>query len=169
MRSANALNIFSCFVRLSSQSGSASACQCYHHRTYLYFTLFFAEADVRIRIRRRVVSVQRKRGVNAIVSVVTSQKATNPQCSSLISTSPIAGTPIPTCSLAIGMDFFYLSSTSEYISPSIRYLIDGGALCAQVTATLSQRFDNRCRSRRTNTHSQASSQRATKAGRKRQS
>jgi hypothetical protein len=54
--------------------------------------------------------------------------------------------------LTIGMDFFSLSSTSEYISPSIRHLIDGGALRAQVTATLSQRFGNRCRSRQTNTH-----------------
>ena len=123
------------------------------------FCIIFAEADIRIRIRRRIVSVNHKRRVIGIVNVTTTHKATNHQCSSLISTSPIADTPILMCWLTIGMDFFSLSSTSEYISPSIRHLIDGGALRAQVTATLSQRFGNRCRSRQTKTHTKAKRQR----------
>lgn len=72
----------------------------------------FAETDVRVRIRGRIVSVHRQRGQFRVVSVVATPEATNRRNSTAAlssysknSTSPPAGTPIPLCRLTGGMDF----------------------------------------------------------------
>ena len=60
------------------------------YRGYCYVTV--AEADVRVRIRGRVVSVHRQRGQVRVVSVVAAPETTDTrQCSRLISTSPPDG------------------------------------------------------------------------------
>ena len=107
VRSADALNILSLLVRLSYQPGSASAFRIVADTSGLIFIHYtiFAESNVRVRIRRRIVTIHRQRRENVIVSVITAKKTTNHQCSCLISTSPIADTPILTCWLTVGMDF----------------------------------------------------------------
>ena len=68
-----------------------------------------AEADVRVRIRGRVVRVHRQRGQFRVVSVVAAEKATNRPYSAAALFQPhhLTGTPIPLCALVGGMDFCF--------------------------------------------------------------
>ena len=76
--------------------------------------LIVAEADVRVRVRGRVVSVHRQRGQVRVVSVVATAETTNRRISAAAlsfceRTQPhhLTGTPIPLCALVGGMDFCF--------------------------------------------------------------
>lgn len=73
-----------------------------------------AEADVRVRIRGRIVAVHRQRGQVRVVSVVAAAETTNRRISAAAlsfchRTQPhhLTGTPIPLCALVGGMDFCF--------------------------------------------------------------
>ena len=76
--------------------------------------LIVAEADVRVRVRGRVVSVHRQRGQVRVVSVVATAETTNRRISAAAlsfceRTQPhhLTGTPILLCALVGGMDFCF--------------------------------------------------------------
>ena len=71
--------------------------------------LIVAEADVRVRVRGRVVRVHRQRRQVRVVSVVTAEKTTNRPYSAAALFQPhhLTGTPIPLCVLVGGMDFCF--------------------------------------------------------------
>ena len=73
------------------------------------YWLIVAEADVRVRVRGRVVRVHRQRRQVRVVSVVTAEKATNRPYSAAALFQPhhLTGTPIPLCALVGGMDFCF--------------------------------------------------------------
>jgi len=79
-----------------------------------YCCVSVAEADVRVRVRGRVVSVHRQRGQVRVVSVVAAAETTNRRISAAAlsfceRTQPhhLTGTPIPLCALVGGMDFCF--------------------------------------------------------------
>lgn len=79
-------------------------------RTYEFrYCVTVAEADVRVRVRGRVVRVHRQRRHVRVVSVVTAEKATNRPYSAAALFQPhhLTGTPIPLCALVGGMDFCF--------------------------------------------------------------
>ena len=79
-------------------------------RTYVFrYCVTVAEADVRVRVRGRVVRVHRQRRQVRVVSVVTAEKATNRPYSAAALFQPhhLTGTPIPLCALVGGMDFCF--------------------------------------------------------------
>ena len=84
-------------------------------RAYVFhYCVTVAEADVRVRVRGRVVSVHRQRGQVRVVSVVAAAETTNRRISAAAlsfchRTQPhhLTGTPIPLCALAGGMDFCF--------------------------------------------------------------
>ena len=78
------------------------------------FGSIVAEADVRVRVRGRIVSVHRQRGQVRVVSVVAAPEATDRRISAAAlsfceRTQPhhLTGTPIPLCALVGGMDFCF--------------------------------------------------------------
>jgi len=68
-----------------------------------------AEADVRVRVRGRVVRVHRQRRQVGVVSVVTTEETTDRPYSAAALFQPhhLTGTPIPMCALVGGMDFCF--------------------------------------------------------------
>ena len=133
-------------------SAPASSCSGLSNRGLISYCVSVAEADVRVRVRGRVVSVHRQRGQVRVVRVVAAAEATNRRdsaaaflsCMSLChsdcsknSTSPPAGTPIPACRLTDGMDFLCIEAVAPppYINPSKRLMgftddFRGGRGCA---------------------------------------
>ena len=80
----------------------------------LLYCVTVAEADVRVRVRGRVVRVHRQRRQVRVVSVVAAPEATDrPYSAATLSfcerTQPhhLTGTPIPLCALVGGMDFCF--------------------------------------------------------------
>lgn len=112
-RSAGGLSTFSCVVSLSS---SARLCTCLfmlrskQSRAYVFrYCVTVAEADVRVRVRWRVVSVHRQRRQVRVVSVVATAETTNRRISAAALFQPhhLTGTPIHLCALVGGMDFCF--------------------------------------------------------------
>ena len=82
-----------------------------------YCCVSVAEADVRVRVRGRVVSVHRQRGQVRVVSVVAAAETTNRRISAAAlsfchRTQPhqFAATPIRLHPLATGMDFRFIGA-----------------------------------------------------------
>ena len=89
-------------------------------RNRLVHCVSVAEADVRVRVRGRVVSVDVQRRQVRVVRVVTTAKTAHQrQCSRLIvpknSTSPATATPIRLRHLVAGLDFLYCGSGTAAI------------------------------------------------------
>ena len=123
-RSAGGLSTFSILVPLST---SARLCTCLfmlrskQSRAYCSVCCYvittcatFAEPDVRVRIRGRVVRVDVQRRQVRVRSVVTTEETAHQrQCSRLFSTSPSPATPIRVRHLEDSMDFDLCESVAS--------------------------------------------------------
>lgn len=115
------------FPALFRSPASARLCTCLfmlrskQSRAYVFrYCVSVAEADVRVRIRGRVVRVHRQRRQVRVVSVVTTEKTTDrPYSAAALSfcerTQPhqLAVTPIRIPHLATGMDFCFIGAGSH--------------------------------------------------------
>lgn len=115
------LMVLAPFPALFRSPASARLCTCLfmlrskQSRAYVFrYCVSVAEADVRVRVRGRIVRVHRQRRQVRVVSVVATAETTNRRISAAAlsfceRTQPhqLTGTPIPLCALVGGMDFCF--------------------------------------------------------------
>lgn len=101
---------------------------------YCYWRIV-AEADVRVRVRGRIVSVHRQRGQVRVTCVVTATEPTDRPYSAAALFQPhhLTGTPIPLCALVGGMDFCFVDVAPHLHNKPLQH-VQGFTLLFQIFA-----------------------------------